>query len=85
MKKDKQNKINESYAFICVKCIFSPNAWLAHANTTKHQNNILGIEKINNYHCEYCNMTCQYNDTWNKHINFFIIYNYLKHFLYNNI
>ena len=67
----KKNKINESDAFICIKCNFSANApsiWLAHSKTIKHQNNMLGIEHIKEYHCECCNITFSQIHNWNKHL-----------------
>ena len=71
--KEKKKKINDTDTFICVKCNFSsnsPSAWLAHSKTTKHKNNILGIEKPKQeFYCECCNITFYHIYNWNVHLN----------------
>ena len=67
----KKNKINESDAFICIKCNFSANApsiWLAHSKTIKHQNNMLGIEHIKEYHFGSCQFIQQRKKDRKKNI-----------------
>jgi hypothetical protein len=67
----KNDRINPTDAFICVKCNFSansPSIWLAHSKTIKHQNNMSDADKIKEYRCECCNLTFKYIQHWNKHV-----------------
>lgn len=71
--KKNKSKINDSDAFICIKCNFSsnhPSIWLAHSKTKKHQNNILDIEKPKQeFYCECCDIKFLHLSNWNMHIN----------------